>query len=284
MAEPSKSPIFIGGFFKSGTTLLRAMLGQHSAIASGLETQWFSMDWDRDPDRQFYEHVERLRRFYGLDEGLMNKIVAESRGVVHFLNRFMGHYAGSLGKRRWAEKTPGNVLHMERIYSGWPDAKIIHVVRDPRDTFASLKKAKKWDTIEEFVRLWSLFLGSAEKCKRDLNLDQDRYLEIRYEHLASRPREMMARVLEFLNEAWEEAVAEFKGREDEFHKVLEVTGKASTTLERLRKPLTKKRIGIWREIVSQDEIDQIHSRVEREGLLPLMSAIEDSTLIEPGLD
>ena len=45
--DPKTSPIFIGGLFKSGTTLLRAMLGQHSAIASGLETQWFKMDWEK---------------------------------------------------------------------------------------------------------------------------------------------------------------------------------------------------------------------------------------------
>ena len=40
-----RAPIFIGGMFKSGTSLLRAMLGQHSAIASGLETYWFDWDW-----------------------------------------------------------------------------------------------------------------------------------------------------------------------------------------------------------------------------------------------
>jgi hypothetical protein len=33
-----QAPTFIGGIFRSGTTLLRAMLAQHSTIASGLET------------------------------------------------------------------------------------------------------------------------------------------------------------------------------------------------------------------------------------------------------
>lgn len=34
------SPVFIGGIFKSGTSLVRVMLGQHSSFFAGLETQW----------------------------------------------------------------------------------------------------------------------------------------------------------------------------------------------------------------------------------------------------
>ena len=45
-AVPEFEPIFIGGIFRSGTTLLRAMLGQHPNIAAGLETYWFDIDWD----------------------------------------------------------------------------------------------------------------------------------------------------------------------------------------------------------------------------------------------
>ena len=33
------SPVFIGGMYKSGTSLLRAMLGRHSRLFAGLETQ-----------------------------------------------------------------------------------------------------------------------------------------------------------------------------------------------------------------------------------------------------
>lgn len=41
--QVNNAPIFIGGLYKSGTSLLRAMLGQHSNIASGLETFWFDL-------------------------------------------------------------------------------------------------------------------------------------------------------------------------------------------------------------------------------------------------
>jgi len=50
------SPIFVGGYFKSGTSLLRALLGQHPDVASGLETHWFAID----PKRQLGRHGEAL--------------------------------------------------------------------------------------------------------------------------------------------------------------------------------------------------------------------------------
>jgi len=275
----SQTPIFIGGLFKSGTTLLRAMLGQHSSIASGLETQWFNMDWDGMKDKEFYDHMERLKKFYGFKKSLTERIVNESKDVIQFLNLFLGLYAKSLGKKRWAEKTPGNILHLDKIYTGWSGAKVIHIIRDPRDAFASLRQAKKWDTIEVFSDLWCQYLGSVEKFKKESPLHEDKFMEIRYEALITRPKEIMKRILVFLGETWEDQVAVFDGNKDDYHKVLELTGKASTTLSRLGEPLTKSRIGIWRNVVSEDEIRQIHNLVDQRGLFNLMESIENESII-----
>jgi len=274
-----RSPIFIGGIFKSGTTLLRAMLGQHSAIASGLETQWFNIEWGGIRNENFNVHIERLRNFYGFEKSVTDKMVAESKNVVHFINLFLGYYVKSLAKKRWVEKTPGNILHMDKIYSGWPDAKVIHLVRDPRDVFVSLRQAGKWDTVEVFVDLWCRFMTASEEFKNKLNLNSDNYLEIRYEQLVVRPRDSMKKVMGFLDESWEEGVSAFKGKEDDFDKVLKFTGKASTTLDRLRSPLSRDRIGIWSETLSLEEIRQIHDGAEQKGLLPLMRKIEEESHI-----
>ena len=275
----SEAPIFIGGLFKSGTTLLRAMLGQHSSIASGLETQWFNMDWDGMKDKAFYDHIERLKNFYGFKKNLTQRIVDESKDVIQFLNIFLGLYTKSLGKKRWLEKTPGNILHLDRIYAGWPGAKVIHIIRDPRDVFASHRQAKKWDTIEVFSDLWCQYLGSAERFKKELELHDDTFMEFRYEALITRPKEIMKRLLVFLGEAWEDQVAVFNGKKDDYHKVLDLTGKASTTLSRLGEPLTKTRVGIWKNVLSGDEIRQIHDQVKQKGLLNLMESIEKESII-----
>ena len=64
------APVFIGGMFKSGTSLLRAMLGQHRNIASGLETYWFEVDpragLGRDGE-PIGPYLARLAAYYGME-------------------------------------------------------------------------------------------------------------------------------------------------------------------------------------------------------------------------
>ena len=246
----SRSPIFIGGLFKSGTTLLRTMIGQHSAIASGLETYWFDLDWDGPRDAAFEERVQRLAKFYAVSQQEMDSYLS-APSAEGFLDLLLSAFAQQQGKKRWAEKTPGNVLHMDRIVAAWPDAKIVHIIRDPRDVFASLRQAGKWDSVDEFISRWSLFLGTAEKTKQAGTIGPDCYLEIRYEDLVGRPEETMRCVIDFVGEPWEPAVGRFAGNSDEFERVREVTGKESTTLKRLGEPISEKRVAIWREVLGR---------------------------------
>jgi len=271
------APIFIGGLFKSGTSLFRAMISQHSRIAGGLETQWFHLPWDGPPDRR-REHIDRLTRFFELEKGTVVRIEEESRSAEDFLSGFMAEVAASQGKTRWAEKTPGNILHLKRIFTAWPDASVIHVVRDPRDVLASLRQARKWDDVETFTDLWCRFLGAAEDFKQAGGARlQTSFLEVRYEDLVLRPKDTMKKAVRFLEETWEEAVADFAGRQPDYEAVLEITGKASTTLERLSKPLTRSRVGIWRKTLEPGEWDRVRALVDAQGLLPLMDRIIEET-------
>lgn len=273
----SQRPIFIGGMFKSGTSLLRAMIGQHPNIASGLETYWFAIDWDRRYEEAVQERLQRLANFYEFDQDQFVVLVAESPNVYVFLSRFLDTYAARLGKNRWAEKTPGNIQHMDRIVDGWPDAKIVHIIRDPKDIYASLREAKKWDSIGEFTERWCNIVGSVEHFRNTLDLNADRYFELRYESLVADPVETTRALLDFLDEEWSEDVASFAGKSDDHDKVLKFTGKDSTTLRRLSQPLTVGRIGIWRDVLADDEIKSLRAAVAEHGLEGVFRRIEDAT-------
>ena len=91
MSTLPKSPIFIGGLFKSGTSLLRAMLGQHTAIASGLETYWFDLNW-KNKDDKFWERINLLSKLYDIDDEETRNLVDESANVAQFLNSFLAKY------------------------------------------------------------------------------------------------------------------------------------------------------------------------------------------------
>lgn len=273
----SNSPIFIGGLFKSGTSLLRAILGQHSRIAAGLESYWFDLDWDGQRDARFHEHIERLRKFYDMENGTLQNIIRESASSLDFLNRFLSNFALSQDKERWAEKTPGNILHLKEIFAEFPDAKVIHIIRDPKDIFASLRQAKKWDTVPVFVDMWCRFLGAADLFEKGSSDMQDSLLTVRYEQLVMNTADTMKIVMDFLDEEWEESLSYFPGQKEEYQKVLEITGKASTTLDRLRKPISNDRVNIWKGLIPESEIEEIRAGVSREGLLELFKGIEEMT-------
>ena len=224
----SRAPIFIGGMFKSGTTLLRAMLGHHSAIASGLETYWFDWDWAEWKSGAMGETFDRLAGYFDLECAAVIQLAAEAESAEAFLDVLMAAVAKRAGKPRWVEKTPGNIAHVDRIWATWPGAQVIQIVRDPRDVFASLVEARKWDTPEAFAVRWCATVGTGEALVAQFRPDADRYYVLRYEDLISDPEAAMRGVLGFLGEPWEEAVASFEGKKRDFDQVLAATGKAST--------------------------------------------------------
>jgi hypothetical protein len=265
----SRAPIFIGGMFKSGTSLLRAMLGQHSAIASGLETYWFDWDWSARESDDMKVMYARLAHFFDMSVAEVTGMAIDSATAEEFLATLMTEVARRQGKPRWAEKTPGNVAHADRIWAAWPDAKIVHIIRDPRDVFASLVEARKWDSPDEFADRWVSTIGRGLRLKGEINPSAKSYLAIRYEDLIAAPEQTMRRVIEFIGEPWEAAIAQFNGRQEDFDKVLEATGKASTTLERLKEPLTGDRVGIWPQVLSQAQVAAIQQAVAARGFADL---------------
>ena len=263
------APIFIGGMFKSGTSLLRAMLARHSAISAGLETAWFELNWKAELGRggeALADYVSRTAGFYDEDPAIAKKMAAESPDPESFIDQLLGAKARRDGSHRWAEKTPGNVRQAARIFRHWPDARMIHIIRDPRDIFASLRQAGKWDTVDDFARRWCNTFGDWEGFKSTGVATAKNSLEIRYESLVRAAAATMGGVLEFLGEAWQPAVAEHDGRAGDFEQVLAATGKASSTLQRLAEPLSASRIGIWRETLTAKEMSAAQAFAGERGL------------------
>jgi hypothetical protein len=53
----------------------------------------------------------------------------------------MNRVAYCLGKSRWADKTPQNFLHIERLAAAFPNARFVYLMRDPRAVLLSYKHA-----------------------------------------------------------------------------------------------------------------------------------------------
>ena len=277
----SRAPIFLGGLMRSGTTLFRAMLGQHSAVASGLETHWFEIDWDAQRGRNgepMADYLHRIGAFFDVEATIVDHLMATVDSAPAYLDAFMSEVARRMGKRRWAEKTTANVRVMDRIFEYWPDAQFVHIVRDPKDVFASFRRSNKYGGAADYGNLWCDFFADLERFKREIPLGREQLLEVRYENLVLQPAREMRRALDFLGEDWEPAVAIFQGNRKEYDKVVTLTGHASSTLESIGRPLSRDRIGVWSEVIDEDDLATARAVVARHGLGDLFARIESETL------
>ncbi len=188
-------PIFVVGCPRSGTTLVRQMLDSHSRISCGPETQFL-----QDLARVEEEHWDRLHRF-----GISREEWRAS--VAGFFEQLHLRYAHDRGKVRWADKSPNYALIPDYVGSLFPTCQVIHVLRDGRDVVASYRS--RWGTraARRAPRAWRRHIETARRS--ELARSPERYLEVRYEQLVEDPRAVMAGVLAFLGEPWEDQVLDF---------------------------------------------------------------------------
>lgn len=156
------APVFVVGMPRSGTTLLASLLSAHSKLAIGPETAYFNEVWkpvERASGLSVWPPVEQAIRAWVAKPsvGLMQLPLPDllARLQAHFdhgelthariLGTVMETYAGLQGKPFWGEKTPGHFMYVPVIKREFPSAKIIHIVRDPRDIHLSLTKVP-WKT------------------------------------------------------------------------------------------------------------------------------------------
>lgn len=280
LQQRAKNPVFIGGLQKSGTSLVRAILGKHPGLFAGLETAWFDLPWGEGEATKRLPALLKIARLYRRGEDETLALAARAPSAEAFLDSFMAKVCAAEGKPRWIEKTPGNILHAARIFSFWPGAQMIHVLRDPRDVYSSMIEARKMMEASAFVSYWKSVVPAALKLT-DARRMSDRVYELCYEAVIADRADAIRKLVAFLNEEWQDDLAEFEGQKDDFDRVLEVTGKASTTLQRLRNPIESGRMGLWRRVIGAAGEAELFREAERQHCLSdMMAAIKRASLAE----
>jgi hypothetical protein len=91
-------------------------------------------------------------------------------------------FAAQKGKQRWGDKTPQYVEHIPLIIRLFPNAKILHIIRDGRDV--SLSWQLRWfgpKNTFHAAKLWKRYVSTGISAGH--NLPEEQYLEIRYDTL-----------------------------------------------------------------------------------------------------
>jgi hypothetical protein len=215
------SPIFIIGAQRSGTTLLRMILNTHSQIAFPGEGTFFMPLLKKrylkkvisgaalknlinylalDPQLQswgynYSDYFSRLSRRGGIT-------VRELMADMHSL------YSEGKGKIIWGDKSPSFFRKIDILFSLFPDARFIHIVRDGRDIFHSWRKLDPSKDNAPIVAIdWSYKLFKVERSFRKIPPQQA--MTIRYEDLLDDPEGTTKSICNFLKVEYQTTMLEF---------------------------------------------------------------------------
>jgi Sulfotransferase family len=215
-AKIMKSPVFIVGSPRSGTTLLYHMLLSAGGFAVYLtESKVFDLVFPQFADLSAKENrrkafdlwsQSKLFTLTGLDRAhVERRILDECRTGGDFLRIVMEEMARNQNVERWAENTPEHILYLARIKNEIPDALVIHMIRDGRDVALSLEKKGwvqpfPWDQNRRTVvagLYWEWLLDKGREYQKSIGLD---YMEVRYEALIDQPVETLAQISRFIGQ------------------------------------------------------------------------------------
>jgi len=209
--DPRTAPVFIAGPDRSGTTLMFALLASHPNLSMVRRTNMWRYFHRRYGDLGDPENFERClrdmvryRRMRHLQpdaDRIRTEFLQGEPTYARLFSLFHEHNAERAGKSRWGDKSLHTERYAERVFSEFPEARILHMVRDPRDRYASVRK--RWGRdVSRVGAATGRWMSSTRAGRRAQRRHPDRYLLVRYEDLASDPEATMRRVCEFIGEEY----------------------------------------------------------------------------------
>lgn len=235
----NERPVFIGGLERSGTSLMRAVIGSHPEVAIfqydlPLWRKIFAL-YGHDP-LSFDDAETLVHKINNLDKAasaahipsaedvlrVMQEIIAENNGghitcSVVFA-AYLKAYAQIRGRKRWGLKTPTNEFFVDDIFDAFPNASFVHLVRDPRDVAVS-RTSVPWANLNLSVNpLTFRDDGWMSRWEKSVSIGVDnvgkykgQYILVRYEDLVHDTEEVVRDVCKICRLEWDPTILKMGG-------------------------------------------------------------------------
>jgi tetratricopeptide (TPR) repeat protein len=243
----SDKPIFVVGMPRSGTTMTEQIIAAHSQAEGVGEQNRLGRMAGNMAGRKGMRQILR-----GMAEAGPENWKEIPKQYLNLINTLAPN------ARRTVDKMPHNFLHLGFIHLCFPNAKIIHCMRNPLDNFISAFQnamsdyhSYSYDQVT-YGEYYSNYLRVMDHWKAAM---PGKIYESKYEALTSNPEAEVRSILNFLGMPWEEACLKFNERE---------TTIKTFSLMQVRDPINTRSVARWRNY--EKHLGPIIAVLEREGI------------------
>ena len=267
-----KGPVFVAGLERTGTSLMFALLASHPGLAMTRRTNMWTYFYDQYGDLSQPENFEqclgmmlkykRLVKLMPDADRIRREFQEGERTYGRLFALFEEHYAEQVGKPRWGDKSLNTERYTDAIMAAYPGARILHMVRDPRDRYASV--IARWKVRRGDVGAGTgMWLSSAGLAQANRQRYPDQYKVIRYETLAADPEGVLREICDFIGEDYAPEMLMMQGQGAESFRE---QGGNSSYGQRKSGVISTNSIGRFRKVLSPRQIACIQILAKQEML------------------
>jgi len=260
--ERSVKPIFIGGCERSGTTLLGAMLGGHKECLCIPESSFKvkviqrirGQGEEKNDIKNALEMIKGYGRFklWGLeieDDAFIKGINSYSELISYLVKKY-GEKTKKTAFKIWVDHTPTNLRYAAELIDLFPEAKMIHIIRDGRGVASSVMRMD-WgpNTVNRAANWWMEKVGYGLTAESFLK--NGRVIRVKYEDIVTNPETAMKKLCSFLEIEYYPEMIEGKG--------FDIPEHSSGTHALIGKKPDRNRANAWEKELSPRQVEIFES-------------------------
>jgi len=254
-----QSPIFIGGPKRSGTTLLRKILGAHSQVTFSPPDFLFHLVYSHLYSYGDLSHESNMikmitdciesplvKEYFGISmtpKEILTILPENSFRAVYTALNYL--YMKESLTQYWGSKTPCNVFWLKEIHRMFPKARFILIYRDGRDVSID-QLGVNWggNNLYTASLSWQSYIKAMLESKK--YLEQYCYCEIYYEDLVRQPKKEITKICDFINIAFEPEMLRW------YAKAGDSFSSSQSYHQITNQPITEEFVGMYKSLPGED--------------------------------